>query len=93
MFDGMSMQSPLYIKDADPGSHIEIAIDFINRIWADNRYKGERLIKPTGIVLNALLLNGNSERDLWAAPIYTKLNSAPRSYFAQWCREHPFPCL
>lgn len=80
-------------KAADPDSHIEIAIGFINRIWADNRYKGEQLTEPTSIVLNALLLNGNSKRGLWAAPIYAKLNSAPLSYFARWCREHPSPCL
>ena len=76
-------------KTADRDSHVEVVVDFINRIWADNRYKGEQLTKPTSTVLNALLLNGNSKRDLWDVPIYTKLNSAPKFYFAQWCKEHP----
>ena len=74
---------------ADRDSHVKVSVDFINRIWADGIYDGERLTKPTAIVLNALLLNENSKRDRWDALIYNKLSSAPRFYFAQWCKEHP----
>ena len=76
-------------KTADPVSHIEIAVDFINSIWADDRHRGERLTKPTSIVLSALLLNKNNERDLWAAQVYAKLSNAPQYYFAEWCKKHP----
>ena len=74
---------------ADRDLHVEVAVDFINRIWDDVGYEGERLTKPTDIVLSALLLNGNNNRKLWDALIYAKLNSAPRFYFAKWCEEHP----
>ena len=74
---------------ADRDSHIEVAVDFINRIWKDGGYQGEQLTKPTDIVLSALLLNENSNREHWDALIYGKLNSAPLDYFAKWCKEHP----
>ena len=74
---------------ADRDSHVEAAVDFIKRIWEDGRYQGEQLTKPTDIVLSALLLNENNNREFWDALIYDKLNSAPRCYFANWCEEHP----
>ncbi|MDE0554495.1 MAG: hypothetical protein OXI24_09795, partial [Candidatus Poribacteria bacterium] len=74
---------------ADRDSHIEVAVDFINRIWKDGGYQGEQLTKPTDIVLSALLLNENNNREHWDALIYDKLNSAPLYYFAKWCKEHP----
>lgn len=75
-------------KLADRASHIDVAVEFINRIWSDDRYHGEQLTKPTSMVLNALLLPENNERDLWAPLVYTKLNSAPQNYFTGWCKEH-----
>ena len=74
---------------ADRDSHVEVAADFINRIWADGRYEGDQRTKPTDIVLNALLLNENNKRELWDALIYDKLSSSPQTYFAEWCKGHP----
>ena len=76
-------------KTADRDSHVKVVVDFINLLWEDGRYDGERLTNPTAIVLNALLLNKNSRRDLWYPLIFNKLSSAPRVFFAQWCKEHP----
>ena len=76
-------------KTADRDSHVKVVVDFINLLWEDGRYDGERLTNPTAIVLNALLLNKNSKRDLWYPLIFNKLNSAPQVFFAKWCKEHP----
>ena len=78
-------------KTADRDPHIEVVAEFINRIWSDDRYHGKQLTQPTDIVLNALLLNRSNERDSWAVLIYPRLNSAPKEYFAKWCRKHPLP--
>lgn len=74
---------------ADRDSHVEVAVDFINQIWADSRYKEEQLTKPTAIVLDVLLLNENNKRELWDTLIYDKLSNAPKAFFAEWCKEHP----
>ena len=78
-------------ETADRDSHVKVVVEFITELWADGRYDGERLINPTAIVLNALLLNKNSKRAHWDEIIFDRLSGAPLTYFARWCEEHPNP--
>ena len=79
-------------KTAEPVSHIRLAADFINAIWADSSAHDLKVQTATNLVLCALLVrNRGEEWARWAGSLILKLNMAPRTYFTSWCQQHSLP--
>ena len=79
-------------KTAEPVSHISLAADFINAIWADSSLNDLKAQTATNLVLCALLVrNRGEEWAPWAASLVLKLNMVPRTYFTSWCQKHSLP--
>ena len=79
-------------KTAEPVSHISLAADFINAIWADSSLNDLKVQTATNHVLCALLVrNRGEEWASWAASLVLELNMAPRTYLTSWCQKHSLP--
>ena len=76
-------------ENAEPFSHLPIAADFINGIWANGPSHDLKVQAATSIVLRALLTrNRGKEWARWGAWLFLNLDRSPRDYFAKWCRWH-----
>ncbi len=76
-------------KTAEPVSHIRLAADFINAIWANKRLNDLKVQTATNIVMGALLARKRGEEWAnWAGGLLLKLRGNPRVYFTTtWCQE------
>ena len=76
-------------KTAEPVSHIRLAADFINAIWANRPPNDLKVQTATNLVLGALLARQRGEEWAnWAASLVLKLSKTPRIYFiTSWCQE------
>ena len=79
-------------EGAEPVSHITVAADFINMIWADGSSDSSRIRTASNIVFGALLSRDRGhEWAKWATSLYLKIDAAPRDYLLDWCVEHSLP--
>ena len=76
-------------KTAEPVSHIRLAADFINAIWANRPPNDLKVQTATNLVLGALLARKRGEEWAnWTASLVLKLSEAPRIYFTtSWSQE------
>lgn len=78
--------------DADAKSHLTLAANFINKIWADAVWDDLKTCRATSIVLRSLILRHRGDAwPAWAAGLYSVFNSRAKAYFVGWCRGHFLP--
>ena len=81
-------------KNAEPYSHLRIAADFINAIWAGAPSHDVKVMAATGVVLRVLLFrNRGKEWARWGGWLVLRLGRAPKEYFTKWCEGHFHPIV
>ena len=75
-------------ENADPASHIMVAAEFINTVWANYLTYKDKVRVATKVVLEALLTKDSDKQAQYVTGLTTILNHQPKEYFLGWCQEN-----